>query len=205
MGWLLRCYCFFVLITCFLPPLVAVWQVNLSNLSIVTCWTINWVCLSVDFHATDTAGRDSLCYRGGAVTWGQQLSQSSCLILCWWVNTLTLRYFSSFLGLFCSTVTTVICVWTLASLKSFEVYLRLLLQPDCSIEMSAQVKLAITGSIYLWMLCMWEERVGTIVLSIQLFLLLYCLCIIPSFQASVIRWKPSVKLGYFLEWRKMME
>lgn len=197
---------FFVLVTSFLPPLMAEWQVNLWTLSTLTCWTINCVCPSVDFHATDTAGRDGLCYRGGAVTWGQQLSQSSCLILCWWVNTLTLRYFSSFLGLFCSTVTTVICIWTLTSLKSVEVYLRLMLQPDYSIEMSAvKVKLAVTESIYLWMLCMWEERVGTVVLSIQLFLLVYCLCIISSFQASVIRWKPSVKLGYFLKWRKMME
>lgn len=82
--------------------------------------------------------------------------------------------------------------------------MRLMLQPDCSIQMSTvKVKLAIIENICLWMLCTWKERGGGggFVLSIRLFLLVYCLCIISSFQTSVTRSKSFVNFDYFLEWK----
>ena len=86
--------------------------------------------------------------------------------------------------------------------------MRLMLQPDHGIEMSTvKVKLAIIENINLWILCIWKERPGGgFVLSIHLFLLVYCLYIISSFQISVTRSKHFVNFGYFIEgkWRKMM-
>lgn len=81
--------------------------------------------------------------------------------------------------------------------------MRLMLQPDRSIGMSVvNVKLTIIENIYLWMLCIWKEGAGGgFVLSIHLFLLVYCLCIISIFQTSVTRSKPFVNFGYFLEWK----
>lgn len=60
---------------------------------------------------------------------------------------------------------------------SWGISVRLMLHPDCSIEMSTvKVKLAIMENIYLWMLCIWKERAGGgFVLSIHLFYL-YTAC-----------------------------
>lgn len=55
---LTRALSFFVCVTSFFPLWMAEWHVNLCTLFTLTRWTINWVSLGVDFHATDTAGRD---------------------------------------------------------------------------------------------------------------------------------------------------
>lgn len=59
---------------------------------------------------------------------------------------------------------------------SWGISVRLTLQPDHSIKMSAlKVKLAIIENMYLWLLCVWKERAGDVFL-LRIHFYLYTAC-----------------------------
>lgn len=84
-GMLTQVLSLFALVASFLPPLMGEWYVSLCSLFTLICWTVNWVGLQVGLYAVHWRcwKEQGTFHKGGAVTWGQQLSQSSCLILSW--------------------------------------------------------------------------------------------------------------------------